>query len=97
MTTQEQQLLDSQENKRYYLSIPFKSPLRKTAKEMGARWDANNKVWTIVCKMIELEWEGLDCKIVELKSNAIADDTFGTGCTTTAAKAARYGYDAIER
>lgn len=98
MTTQEQKLFDSQEVKVWTLSIPFRSPLIKRAKELGAKWDSVSKVWIVSCKHCELAWEGLDCKIVKNNtSNNNIEDNFGTGCITTKEKAMRYGYDAIER
>lgn len=97
MLQSEQVLFDSQEVKVWNLSIPFRSPLIKEAKELNGRWDSVNKVWVVSCKECELVWVGLDCKIVKSKAKEITTGNFGTGCITTAAKAARYGYDAIER
>jgi len=98
MTTQEQQLLDSQELKVWTLNIPYKSTtLRKRAKELGAKWNPTAKVWTVKCKECELGWEELDQCIVKNSTENNNLGNYGTGCNTTREKAMRYGYDAIER
>lgn len=98
MTPQEQQLFDSQEVKVWTLNIPFKSTtLRKRAKELGAKWNQSNKVWTVECKECELVWEELDQCIVKNNQKDNKSVNYGTGCITTRENAMRYGYDAIER
>lgn len=97
MTTKEKALFDSQEAKDWTLSIPFKSPLIKNAKELGAKWNPSSKVWTLTCKPCELDWQGLVCKIVTNNTSNKTEGNYGTGCITSYEKAMRYGYDAIER
>jgi len=97
MTAQEQKLFDSQDVKVWTLSIPFRSPLIKNAKELGAKWNPSSKVWTVSCKHCELDWQGLVGKIVTNNTSNKTEGNYGTGCITSHEKAIRYGYDAIER
>jgi len=90
----------SAEKEVFTLSIPYNSKsARKEAKEMGAKWNPETKVWLLECTREDVGYSMYLEKY--LVNNAVVSDkkegNFGTGCVTTYAKAMKYGYDAIER
>lgn len=83
--------------KAQYLKIEFSDKKsQSTAKLNGFVWNSNLKLWEHKSKTaIEIpESYSIAKFIVEPKKEILGN--FGVGCITTAEKAQKYGYDAIE-
>jgi hypothetical protein len=72
--------IEGQTQEVYLLEIPFKSrTLRKRAKQMGAKWLADIKCWSVTCCECELDWAELSQCLVQNQriTSMYADENYG--------------------
>jgi hypothetical protein len=91
----------------FTLEIPFaNTTARNNAKKLGAKWDANNKVWTVETTEYKLRLRNIDRFIQEPKAATAtieAPKTLDLGVgfpvqnnAKAISNAYKFGYDAIE-
>jgi len=80
------------------LRIPYADlKARNNAKYNGFRWNPLEKVWEHpTLEITEKYFLLFQYLVKDTETNPNADGCFGVGCITTAEKAARWGFDAIE-